>query len=137
LNPEGLEQAADAIRRAPVPVVIDHFGHLDARAGPDQPAFRLILDVLGETHVWIKISGANRLTDEGAAFAQVVPLARALIARAPDRVIWGSDWPHTDVFEAGLMPNDGDLLDMMMEFAPDESVRNRILAENPARLFGF
>ena len=62
---------------------------------------------------------------------------RPLIARAPDRIIWGTDWPHSNVFEHGKIPNDGDLINMLLDFAPDETVRRRILVDNPARLFGF
>jgi predicted TIM-barrel fold metal-dependent hydrolase len=64
-------------------------------------------------------------------------MARALIARAPDRIIWGTDWPHSNIFAHGQMPNDGDLMSMLLDFAPDEADRHRILVDNPARLFGF
>ena len=64
-------------------------------------------------------------------------MSRAVIAQAPDRVIWGSDWPHSYVFEANRMPNDGDLIDMLLDFAPDEAQRTKILVDNPTRLFDF
>ena len=73
----------------------------------------------------------------GGKYEDFVAMARAIIAKAPDRVIWGSDWPHSYVFEANQMPNDGDLIDMLADFAPDEAVRNRILVDNPKRLFDF
>ena len=60
-----------------------------------------------------------------------------LTARAPDRILWGTDWPHSAVFEPGKMPNDGDLLDMILDYVPDEGTRHKILVENPAVLFGF
>jgi predicted TIM-barrel fold metal-dependent hydrolase len=68
-------------------------------------------------------------------FADVLPFIHALVARAPERCLWGSDWPHPNYFDP--MPNDADLLDLMFEWVPDEAVRNRILADNPAQLFGF
>jgi predicted TIM-barrel fold metal-dependent hydrolase len=96
-----------------------------------------LLDLAGEKHVYVKISGANRIMARGATYEQIVPIARALVAKAPDRMIWGTDWPHSDVFKPGEMPNDGDLLDMLLDFAPDEAVRKRILVDNPTGLFGF
>lgn len=137
IDAEQIEREPDMIRRSPVPVVIDHFGRVDATKGVGQPAFRVILDLLGEGNVWIKISGADRLVAMGASYADTVPFARALIERAPGRVIWGTDWPHSNIFKPGETPNDGDLMNLMLEFAPDEATRNRILAENPAKLFDF
>ena len=130
-------ERAELIRRTNAPVLIDHFGRVDGRLGPDQSGFRVLLDLLGEPHVWIKISGVDRLMARGAAYEQVVSLAHALIDRAPNRVVWGTDWPHSNVFEPGKVPNDGDLMNMMLDLAPDEAQRNKILAENPAKLFGF
>ena len=71
----------------------------------------------------------------GAPFEDAVPFAQACIAAAPDRVLWGTDWPHPNI--EGLMPNDGDLMNLLALHAPDEAVRNRILVNNPARLYGF
>ena len=73
----------------------------------------------------------------GLPFLDVVPYARAVIEAAPDRVIWGSDWPHSNIFVPGHVPNDGTLLDLLAAFAPDEATRDRILVDNPARLYGF
>jgi len=85
----------------------------------------------------MKISGADRLMMRGAKFADIKAMARALIARAPDRILWGTDWPHSERYKPGEMPNDGDLLDMMMDYAPEEATRNKILVDNPKVLFGF
>jgi 2-pyrone-4,6-dicarboxylate lactonase len=137
VTPDMIEPCAALIRGLPHPVVIDHFGFVDGAKGVDQPEFRALLDLLGEPNAWVKISGANRLMARGARYEDVVALARALIARAPDRILWGTDWPHTDVFEPNKMANDGDLMNMMLDFAPDETVRRKILVDNPARLFGF
>jgi predicted TIM-barrel fold metal-dependent hydrolase len=137
LTPDLIEPCGEVARTLPFPVVIDHFGGIDGSKGVDQPQFRALLDVLGEPNVWVKISGANRVMARGARYEDVVPFARALIARAPDRIVWGTDWPHTDVFEPRKMVNDGDLMNMLLDFAPDEGMRRKILADNPARLFGF
>ena len=128
---------ADAFARASVPVVIDHFARADGSKGIDDPDFRVLLDLLAGGNVWMKISGADRLMMRGARFADIKAMARALIARAPDRIIWGTDWPHSERYKPGEMPNDGDLLDMMTDYAPDEAPRKKILVENPKALFGF
>ena len=134
--------AADLARYAPLlawlpcPYVIDHMGRVDATAGLDQEPFRALLGLLHEgDRCWVKLSGAERLTAVGPPpYDDVVPFARALIAAAPDRVLWGTDWPHPNVRH---MPDDGDLVDLLAAFAPDEAVRHRILVENPARLYDF
>ncbi|MDX1485362.1 MAG: amidohydrolase family protein [Alphaproteobacteria bacterium] len=128
---------ADVLARAPLPVVIDHFARCDGASGTDDPGFRAVLDLCAGGNVWMKIGGADRLMSRGARFEDITAMARALIARAPDRVIWGTDWPHSAVFAPGQMPNDGDLLDMMLDYAPDEATRNRVLVDNPAALYGF
>ena len=84
---------------------------------------------------WVKISGAERNSTEGPPYTDAVPFAQALVAAAPDRILWGTDWPHPNT--EGPMPNDGDLVDLLALHVPDESVRNRILVDNPARLYGF
>lgn len=132
-----IAERAELIRRTEAPVLIDHFGRADGTKGVGQPGFRALLDLLGEKHVWVKISGADRLMARGCRYEDVVPLAHALIARAPDRVVWGTDWPHSNIFEPGRTPNDGDLMNMLPDFAPDEATRTRVLADNPARLFGY
>ncbi len=128
---------ADVFARAPLPVVIDHFARTDGSRGIDDPGFAVLLDLCADGNVWVKIGGADRLMSRGARFADIVAMARALIDRAPDRILWGTDWPHSAVFEPGKMPNDGDLLDMMMDYAPSEAMVNKILTDNPKALFGF
>lgn len=137
IEPHLIVENADLLRRLPVPVVIDHFGKMNLAEGVDQPAVRAMLDLLGEPNMWIKVSGAPERISVGGTLEQLTKLARALIARAPDRVVWGSDWPHSDVFEPGHTPNDGDLMNMVLDFAPEEAMRRKILAENPARLADF
>jgi predicted TIM-barrel fold metal-dependent hydrolase len=137
IDPDFLAPHAELVRRIPLPVVIDHFANVHSTSGNDLANFNILYDLLGEAHVWLKISGADRLMSRGARYDDIVSLARALIARAPDRIIWGTDWPHSNIFKPGGVPNDGDLMDMMLDFAPDEADRRRILVDNPARLFGF
>jgi 2-pyrone-4,6-dicarboxylate lactonase len=126
---------AGLLDRLPVPYVIDHMGRVGAAAGLDQEPFALLCDLLGDERAWVKVSGAERLTAVGApGYADVVPFARALIAAAPTRILWGTDWPHPNV---RAMPDDGDLVDLLAAFAPDEATRTAILVDNPTRLYDF
>jgi predicted TIM-barrel fold metal-dependent hydrolase len=119
----------------PVPYVIDHMARVDANQGLDQPPFQALLSLMTDERAWVKISGAERLTAGGAPpYDDVVPIAQALIAAAPERVLWGTDWPHPNV---RVMADDGDLLDLVAKFAPDETTRNLILVDNPERLYDF
>jgi predicted TIM-barrel fold metal-dependent hydrolase len=119
----------------PTPYVIDHMARVDATKGVDQEPFQQLLTLLRDERAWVKISGAERLTAGGAPpYDDVVPFARALVAAAPDRVLWGTDWPHPNVRH---MPDDGDLVDLLAAFAPDEATRHQILVTNPERLYPF
>ena len=120
----------------PVEVVVDHLGHVPSRKGIDHPGFRALLELVGNGRGWVKLSGAYRITARtDPPYDDVTEMAQALIACAPDRVVWGSDWPHTCCPVA--MPNDADLLDLLSVWAPDPADRSRILVDNPARLYGF
>ena len=120
----------------PVHRVIDHMGHMPPGAGVENPAFRDLLALLGDGRTWVKLSGAYRISaQDHPPFEDVRPIAHALVGARPDRLVWGSDWPHPAVTRP--MPNDGDLLDLMLDWALDEAVRNRILVDNPARLYDF
>ena len=120
----------------PVPVVFDHFGHMPAAKGINDPGFRAMLHLLGAGKAWVKMSGAYRLGPAGQETnTQVAALASALLRANPDQLVWGSDWPHPAV--TGPMPNDGDLLNALADWAPDALMRNRILVDNPGRLYGF
>jgi predicted TIM-barrel fold metal-dependent hydrolase len=127
----------------PVPVVLDHIARVKPAEGLGQAGFQLLLDLLKLPHVWVKVSGADKICDttvhiyHGLPFVDVVPYAQAVIAAAPGQVIWGTDWPHSNNFAPGHTPNDGDLVDLLAAFAPDAPVRKKILVDNPARLYGF
>jgi 2-pyrone-4,6-dicarboxylate lactonase len=131
------------IRALPIPVVIDHIARVKPIEGFNQPAFQLLLDLMKSKKVWVKVSGADKICNTkvhsyfGLPFVEVIPFARAVIAAAPDRVIWGTDWPHSNNFAPGHTPNDGDLVDLLAEFALDETTRRKILVDNPAALYGF
>ena len=143
IDTKNLLEQERRIRSMPIPVVIDHIARVKPVEGLDQPAFQLLLDLLKAKHVWVKVSGADKICNMkvhsyfGLPFIEVIPFARAVIAAAPDRIIWGTDWPHSNNFAPGHTPNDGDLVDLLAAFAPDESVRKQILVDNPAALYGF
>jgi len=125
----------ELFERLPTPFVIDHMARVDASAGLDQEPFQHLLELMADERAWVKVSGAERLTADGPPpYDDVVPYARALIAAAPNRVLWGTDWPHPNVRD---MPDDGDLVDVLAKYAPDAAVRNRILVDNPATLYDF
>ena len=128
-----LADYADVFDRMPVPYLIDHMGRVDATAGLDQPPFRALLEMVRDERCWVKFSGAERITAGGPPpYDDVVPFARALLDAAPERVLWGTDWPHPNVRH---MPDDGDLVDLVAAFAPDPAERHRLLVENPRRLY--
>ncbi len=137
----------DQVAASPVPVVFDHFGGAKAQLGVEQPGFSDLLDLVKSGHAYVKISGAYRSSTRAPDYPDVTPLARALIAANSDRIIWGTDWPHpnavtppgrkvTDVTPL-LQIDDGALLNQLPVWAPDVAIRKKILAENPARLYGF
>jgi predicted TIM-barrel fold metal-dependent hydrolase len=143
IDGKNLLEQEERIRSIPLPVVIDHIARVKPAEGLRQPAFELLLDLLKTQQVWVKVSGADKICNTqvhsyfGLPFVEVIPFARAVIAAAPDRIIWGSDWPHSNNFAPGHTPNDGDLVELLAAFAPDEQTRTKILVDNPAALYGF
>ncbi len=133
VNGDRLGSTLARLRRLRVPVVIDHLGYFPASQGPDSAATRDIVSLL-DAGAWLKLSGAFRVGRE-AGFADTVPIARAFIAAAPDRCVWGSDWPHVNFWNP--MPRMGELLDLLAQWAPDPAQRDRILVDNPRRLYRF
>lgn len=118
----------------PVNVVIDHFGLSRPAEGVQGAGFQRLLNLLRRDNVWAKLIGPYRISDQVPRFPDVTPLARAMVAVAPDRLVWGTDWPHPNDKHT---PNCGDLADMVADWIPDEAVRRRILVENPVRLYDF
>jgi predicted TIM-barrel fold metal-dependent hydrolase len=146
-TPPVIEKLADLVAAAPVEVVFDHFGGAQAGDGVDQPGFAPLLDLVSAGRAWVKISGAYRASQRGPEYADVVPLARALISANADRIVWGTDWPHpsgqtpagrksTDV-TPNLEVDDARLLSQLAVWAPDAAVRQKILVDNPARLYRY
>lgn len=120
----------------PLPVVIDHMGRVPVADGVDQVPFQALLEKFAVSdHLWIKISGSERISAAGPPFTDAVPFAQALIETAAERVIWGTDWPHPNIKK--YMPNDGDLVDLIPAMITDENTQRMVLVENPQRLFGF
>jgi 2-pyrone-4,6-dicarboxylate lactonase len=124
-----------ALTRSPVPVVIDHMGRVDASRGLEQPEFRALLALMEDKNVWVKVSGADRITRQGPPYADAIPFARKLVSEFGDRVVWGTDWPHPN--HAGPIPDDGMLVDILAEIAPSERQRQTLLVDNPQRLYRF
>jgi predicted TIM-barrel fold metal-dependent hydrolase len=92
--------------------------------------------MLDSGRVWVKLSGPMRCTTQNYPYPAVTPLAHALVRHAPERLVWGTDWPHVNL-DGREMPNDGDLTDLLAEWVPDGATRNRILVDNPRTLYGF
>jgi predicted TIM-barrel fold metal-dependent hydrolase len=133
---EALPSLHEWLAAVPATLVIDHFGRIDPSKGLGQAPFRVLLALAARDNVWVKISGAERITRLGPPYADVTPFAHSLLEVAPDRLIWGTDWPHTGVFDAGRMPDDGKLVDALFDFVPDEALRQKVLVANPERLLG-
>jgi len=142
VEPEHFVDNEAFIRDIPVPTVIDHMARCRPGDGLGQPAFRLLLDLLGDDRFWVKICSVDKCSalkqarvESGLPFSDMIPFGKAVIAAAPDRVIWGTDWPHGNTFEPGRVPNEGDLIDLIAEMAGDAATLKKVLADNPARLY--
>ena len=123
-----------ALRRSPVPVVIDHMGRVDAAQGLNQPAFSQLLALLKDKNIWVKVSGCERASRQPSPWKDALPLARKLVEEFPERTLWGTDWPHPNLRE---IPDDGVMVDNLAEIAPSEKRRQALLVDNPARFYGF
>ncbi len=132
LDAEDIVELSPLLLGLPVPFAIDHMARVKAGDGLEQPAFRQLLDLMRNEKAWVKICGGERVSTEGPPFTDAVPFAQALIAAAPDRVLWGTDFPHPNVRH---MPNDGHLVDLFALYAPDPAVRRQILVDNPDKLY--
>ncbi len=127
LDAEDIESHAELFRRIRVPFVIDHMGRVQAVRGLDQRPFRMLLDLMMKNELaWVKVSGPERVSAAGKPFHDAMPFAAALVESAPERVLWGTDFPHPNV---KTMPNDGELVDFFAKAVRDQELRN------PARLY--
>lgn len=125
---------APVITELPVPVVMDHLAGILADQTERDAGYAAVLRLLDSGRCWVKLSG-YRASVAGYPYGDVAPLARRLAAQVPERCVWGTDWPHPNMHEH--MPDDGELLDLLADWIPDDPQRHRILVDNPARLYGF
>lgn len=132
---DGIAEHQELVRSLPLPVVIDHMARVDLHAGLDSEPVTAMRRLLDTGSVWVKLSGSDRIATGPPDLRDAAALARLLCLHAPDRVLWGTDFPHPNTH--GFMPNDGDLVDLIAEFTPDETTRRRLLVTNPARCFDF
>ena len=126
----------DLLKRISAPIVFDHMGRIPHPAGIKHPAFQIICRLIDKGRTWVKLSGAYQDTKVGPpTYADTIELARAYLKAAPERMVWGSDWPHPT--ERDHKPNDALLFDLLTEWAPDAALRKQVLVDNPATLYGF
>jgi predicted TIM-barrel fold metal-dependent hydrolase len=131
---EDIVTQAELLRRIDVPFIIDHMGRVKAADGLGQRPFQLLLDLYGSNPLaWIKVCGSERVSVGKRPFRDAVPFARALIGVDSQRILWGTDWPHPNITKD--MPNDGELVDLFAEICPDPAMRQRILVDNPTRMY--
>ena len=142
-----IEGVKDQVLASPIPIVFDHFGGAQASLGVRQPGFDALLNLVRSGRAYVKVSGAYRSSTHEPDYADVAPLAKALIAANPQRILWGTDWPHPDSAQvagrkatdlAPLIPiDDGRVFNQLAVWVPDAAQRKTILVENPARLYRF
>ncbi|MEV1068590.1 amidohydrolase family protein [Streptomyces sp. NPDC050263] len=123
------------VRALPGRTVIDHIGRVDLAAGRDDPALRSLRALLDSGEVWVKLSGVDRISRQGPPYADAVALAASLVEYAPERVVWGTDYPHVNI--ASDAPDDGLLVDLVESIAPDPAHLHRLMVDNPAELYDF
>lgn len=130
---ERLVELIPMLREIPIPVVIDHMGRPDASLGVDQTSFSALLDLVKDERFWVKVSGCERITRTGPPYADAVPFAQKLMRAIPDRVLWGTDFPHPNIRPP--IPDDGALVDLLSQIAPNEAALKALLVDNPTQLY--
>ena len=120
------------MEKLPLPFVIDHMGRVPSAAGVDQPPLRFLIELSRLENCWIKVCGSERIAMP--PYAAAVPIARTLVEAAPSRVLWGTDFPHPNATHEA---DEADLVDLVPQFAPEALAQQRLLVDNPARLYGF
>ena len=131
----GIAEQLAAFETLDVPVLLDHMGRADPSRGEADPSLARMLELFERGNFWVMLSLSEKLSKTGAPWNDVVPLAQRLIEAAPERCVWGSDWPHP--VSVKQPPNEGELLELLYRFAPDPATLHKILVDNPARFFGF
>jgi predicted TIM-barrel fold metal-dependent hydrolase len=130
-------EVAELLQRLPSPIVFDHMARIPEPAGVDHPAFALVLKLIDRGRTWVKLSSAYQDSKSGPpGYGDVSKVAQAYVKAAPERMVWGSDWPHPTE-KANAKPDDAVLFDLLADWAPQEAIRNRISVDNPAALYGF
>lgn len=132
---EELVAVADRLRGLRCHYVLDHLARIRADEGLDSPAFSTVMSLLDTDRCWIKLASLYRLSSQPYPHADMLPMIHRVVAARPDRMIWGSNWPHP--IHTGPMPNDGDLVDLIPLWVPDAADRQRMLVDNPQALYGF
>jgi predicted TIM-barrel fold metal-dependent hydrolase len=135
IDVKDLPETIPVLKAIGLPVVVDHMGRTDARGGIGTPGFQSLLRAVGDGWCWAKLSGAHRISRNAPDYRDARPFHEALVAANPERLVWGGDWPHPRV--EGEMPDVGGLFELFCQWTPDQSVRQRILVYNPAKLYGF
>ena len=123
---------SEMIRALPLPFIIDHMGRVPGKDGVDQPPLKALLELAKLDNCWIKVCGAERISLP--PYKEAVPIAQAIIAAAPDRVLWGTDFPHPNPTHEA---DEADLVDLIPQFTADVAQQRKLLVDNPARLYGF
>jgi predicted TIM-barrel fold metal-dependent hydrolase len=134
-KPELIVEIEALLLRLPSPLVFDHLAHIPRDVGVEAPSFKTMRKLIDKGHTWVKLSGAYQDTKVGPpTYADATPIAQAYVKAAPERLVWGSDWPHPTEKDK---PDDAILFDLLTQWVPDEATRNRILVQNPEALYGF
>lgn len=134
LDAQDILTYAERLARIPVPFIIDHMGRVKAQDGIEQQSFLALQQLMENPLAWVKVCGAERVSVGRRPFEDAVPFAQKLIELAPERVLWGTDWPHPNISKD--MPNDGGLVDLMFNFCTDPLLRQKLLIDNPMKLYG-
>ena len=132
---EMIDEMASLLRRLPTPMVFDHLAHPPLPAGIDHSSHKIVRELIDKGRTWVKVSGAYSNSKIGPPYPEATKIAQTFVKAAPERLVWGSDWPHPGQREQ--KPDDALLFDLLAEWAPDEVTRNRILVQNPEVLYGF
>lgn len=135
MDANALDSAMPFFKHWKLPVMLDHMGNVDGRLGANQPGVQQMVRLLGEGKIWVKVSGAYRVSEQYPDYPDARPIHEALVKANPDQVVWGTDWPHPRLEKD--MPEDGQLLDLLNAWTPEAGVRQKILVDNPARLYRF
>lgn len=137
-NVEGRQivELADVLRRLPTPMVFDHLAN-PGPMGVDHPSHAIVRSLIDRGRTWVKLSGAYSNSRMGPPYPEATRIAQAFVRAAPERLVWGSDWPHPGVVPVADKPDDALLFDLLTVWVPDEAMRNRILVQNPETFYGF